>query len=64
MNYKFWSNLRKKENKTEEEQLILKLHESVATISEILIGYDKCHYTEEKVIEDIRKTIDQVINEL
>ena len=64
MDYKFWRNLRKKENKTEKEQLLLKLRESIAIVSEILVGYDKCHYTEEKAIEEIRNTIKDVVNEM
>lgn len=57
MDYKFWRNLRNKENKTEEELLLLKLHESVAIISEILVDYDKCHYSEGKAIEEIRNIL-------
>ena len=64
MDYKFWSNLRKKVNKTEEEKLLLDLRKSVTIASEILISYDKCHYTEEETIERIRNTLKEVINEL
>lgn len=57
MDYKFWRNLRNKENKTEEELLLLKLHESLAIVSEILVSYDKCHYSEGKAIEEIRNIL-------
>ena len=64
MDYEFWRNLRKKDNKTEEEKLLLELRESIAIVSEILVDYDKCHYSEEKAIEQIRNTINEVTNKL
>ncbi|WP_160680755.1 hypothetical protein [Clostridium sp. C8-1-8] len=64
MDYKFWRNLRKKENKTDEEILLLKLRYTVMIIGEILVDNSKLHCTDEKALKDIRDSIDSVVNEL
>lgn len=64
MDYEFWRNLRLKENKTKEEQLLLDSRSVIANISEYLISYDKCHSNAENTLEKIREEISQISNEL
>lgn len=64
MDYKFWRNLKKKEDKTEEEILLLKLRNTIANISETLVDNSKLHCSDARALEDIKTNIDKVINEL
>ena len=64
MDYKFWRILRHKEYKTEEEELLLKMRETYAFISETLVTYSKCHCESEEALEKIRKAVQEVSNEL
>jgi len=64
MDYEFWRGLENKESKTEEEKLLLKLYYTIAIISETLVDNSKCHYTDERALEYIKKSVDEVINEL
>jgi hypothetical protein len=64
VDYKFWRNLRNKENKTEEEILLLKLKNTIGTISEILVSNSKLHCTDERALQDIKNNINKVINDL
>lgn len=64
MDYKFWRILRHKEHKTEEEKLLLKMRETYANISEILVSHSKCHCECEEALEQIRKAVQEVSYEL
>jgi len=46
--------LRHKENKTQEDKLLLKYYEQLFLISEILVEESKQHISPEKAIRDIR----------
>jgi len=64
MDYKYWRQLRHKENKTEEEKLLLKMRETYAFISETLVSYSKSHYDCEESLEEIRKAVGEISYEL
>lgn len=64
MNYKDWYELRNKNDKTEQEKLLLELKKAIVIISEILVSYDKGNYSEEAVINEIRETINEITHKL
>lgn len=64
MDYKFWRQLRHKESKTEEEILLLKMRETYTFISETLVSYSKAHCDSEEALEEIRKAVGEISNEL
>lgn len=57
--YKLFYNLRHKENKTQEDKLLLKYRELLGTISEVLVDESKCHLTQEEALNKIRKYISE-----
>jgi hypothetical protein len=64
MDYKFWRQLRHKEDKTEEELLLLKMRETYTFISEALVSYSKCHCDSAEALEEIKKALSEISYEL
>lgn len=64
MDYRGWYNLRHKESKTEQEELLLELRKTIGVISEILVNYDKGNYSEEGAIKDIGEVLGEVTHKL
>lgn len=64
MNCKSWYKLRHKENKTEQEKLLLELRKVICAIVEIIVGYDKCNYSEGDAINKIRDILSEVIEKI
>ncbi len=50
--------IRKKKEKTEEDEMILDYYYRLATISEILVSNSKWHLTDEEAIQEIRRILD------
>lgn len=46
--------IRKKEVKTEAEELLLQYHKAIAYVSEILVEESKMHYSGEEAVDKIR----------
>ena len=54
-------NIRHKENKTEEDELLLNYRRTLASISNILVSQSKGHIEDEYAIEKIRElTVDSI----
>jgi hypothetical protein len=65
LDYKFWRNLRHKKDRTEVEDLLLELKNSVGTVSEILVSYSKQEYSSpERALEEIRMVTIDVVNKM
>lgn len=47
--------IRKKETKTEAEELVIHYHRAMAFISEVLVEESKLHYSSEDAVEKIRE---------
>lgn len=54
MNIELMREIRKKEVKTETEELLLQYHKTIAYVSEILVEESKMHYSSEEAIDKIR----------
>lgn len=55
-----WRALRKKENKTKEEQLLLDLKDSLVDICEALVANSKSHKSDKETIDEIRTILGEV----
>lgn len=55
-----WRALRKKENKTKEEQLLVDLKDSLVNICEVLVSNSKCHKSDKETIDEIRNILGEV----
>ncbi|GAB6443462.1 hypothetical protein bcgnr5369_08720 [Bacillus cereus] len=54
MNIELMRAIRKKEVKTEAEELLLQYHKTIAYVSELLVEESKMHYSSEEAIDKIR----------
>ncbi|PDZ94357.1 hypothetical protein CON36_34240 [Bacillus cereus] len=54
MNIELMRAIRKKEVKTEAEEILLQYHKTIAYVSEILVEESKMHYSSEEAIDKIR----------
>ncbi|MEJ1517913.1 hypothetical protein R3O67_32595 [Bacillus cereus] len=54
MNIELMRAIRKKEVKTEAEEILLQYHKTIAYVSEILAEESKMHYSSEEAIDKIR----------
>lgn len=52
--YELFYKLRHKEDKTQEEELLLKYHRLLTTISEVLVDESKLHINKEDALNKIR----------
>ena len=56
MKDKDWRNLRLKENKTEQEELLLEFRYALASISELVLSNAKIELTDTQALEEIKET--------
>lgn len=65
MDNKYWNELMVKKDKTAQEELLIELRETVATINKIVISYDEGNYSSgDSVINDLRGLISEVTPKL
>lgn len=57
---KYIINLRKKENKTNEEIAFLEMYKTLFNISEVLVDESKWHLTSKQAIEKIKENLDNI----
>ena len=64
MKDKDWRNLRLKENKTEQEELLLELRYTLASISELVLSNAKIELTDTQALEEIKEILDNILYKL
>ena len=64
MNIKDWRKLRLKENKTEQEELLLEFRYALASISEIILSDAKLELTDTQALEEIEEILDNILYKL
>lgn len=64
MNIKDWRNLRLKENKTEQEELLLEFRYALVSISEIILSDAKIELTDTQALEEIEEILDNILYKL
>lgn len=57
--HSFWSEMRKKQNPSLKEELLLKYRDMIFSISETCINESKCHISSEDAIRKIRQILDR-----
>lgn len=57
-----WRQLRKKENKTKEDEILLEFRDSITIISETLVDNSKMHISDKECIEEIREILTKIEN--
>lgn len=50
--------VKKKENKTLTEEMMLDYYKRLSIISEIIVSNSKCHLTDKKTIKEIKRILD------
>ncbi len=64
MKDKDWRNLRLKENKTEQEELLLEFRYALASISELVLSNAKIELTDTQALEEIKEILDNILYKL
>lgn len=64
MKDKDWRNLRLKENKTEQEELLLEFRYTLASISELVLSNAKIELTDTQALEEIKEILDNILYKL
>ena len=64
MKDKDWRNLRLKENKTEQEELLLEFRYALASISELVLSNVKIELTDTQALEEIKEILDNILYKL
>lgn len=64
MDYKYWRELRHKENKTEEEKLLLEARKTLSIICNLGVSLDKLEISKDGYIEEVRELVGNIINDL
>lgn len=64
MKDKDWRNLRLKENKTEQEELLLEFRYALASISELVLSNAKIELTDTQALDEIKEILDNILYKL
>ena len=64
MEDKDWRNLRLKENKTEQEELLLEFRYALVSISELVLSNAKIELTDSQALEEIKEILDNILYKL
>ena len=64
MKDKDWRNLRLKENKTEQEELLLEFRYALVSISELVLSNAKIELTDTQALEEIKEILDNILYKL
>ena len=58
--YQLLSSIRRKENKTDEDKLLLHYHDMLAIICECLVDESKCHISRDETVTEIIKVMNGI----